>query len=1474
MTSQNFSVLDQFDDSIRQWFASQFDAPTRVQQEAWPVIASGDHALITAPTGSGKTLTAFLSSLDRFASGHWQPGATRVLYISPLKALNNDIQRNLLGPLAELQRRGPFPRVQVQTRSGDTPQSDRQRMLRKPPDILITTPESLSLLLTTNRGRMALGTVETLILDEVHSMVDNRRGVSLMASAERLLDLTGNLQRIALSATVNPLPAVASYVGGYDALGKPRPVKIVNPASEKEVSLQVRYTEEVKHASENGESVWDPLAASFRDIALSNRSTLFFTNSRALAEKITLKINEQSPTLLAYAHHGSLAREIRTEVEHRLKNQELRAIVATSSLEMGIDIGNLDEVILIQSPPGIATTLQRIGRAGHGVGEVSRGALYPVHAADFIEAAALANATNQRDLEPLQPLTGALDMLAQIIVSCCATETWRADDLYQLLKQATPYHALPQEHFTLVLDLLAGRYAGARVRELQPRIVYNRIEGTIEARKSAVFALYNSGGSIPDRGYYQIRHADSGTKIGELDEEFVWEARTGDTFSLGTQHWQVKNITHNDVFVTAATSGTAPPFWRADRNNRSFHYASRIGEFLQQANDWLHNKQQAQLTAYLCDTLHFDALAAAKLVDYLERQREASGSALPHRQHLLIELIHSGPGGYRGPDQQRQLVLHTHWGGRLNHPWALALRAAWQQSYGTLPKVHADNDAVVIQLEDDIDPADVLALVNPVNLQPLLRNSLEGSGFFGARFRECAARFLLLPRQRFNQRLPLWMSRLQAKKLMSATLSFDNFPVMLEAWRTCLRDEFDLENLSHQLNAVADGVCEWTFINTASPTPFAANLTFDQINQVMYADDTPDLSQTDTLLSELSDDLIKTAVHNDSLRPQISAQINQRFVHKRQRRHADYAPQTTQEWTEWVKERVLLPHSEWWSEWHDTPSQHDKTLCEIQIDERRWATHLEHAQLLIDCGMVPKSAFTAADQKNIAKLAALDDERTAQTLIAEILSFHGVLCEEEVQQHLPNLPDSFFEDTDLVSGYLLENDERFLYCDADNLEVMLRWQRAARRPVFEALHFKQLPSVLTQWQQFNQPCNEQTLLDTIEQLRGYGLPVGTLLQDTYACRLDNFTDHQLDSVFVNQQLAWLGTGNQQITIAFPEDIPLLQQEHPPSVITEAFTDHTARYQFDQIIGTLQTQHMASADSPSADQTWWKAVWSGQITSDSLSALRQAQQLNFRIGTRTTASNSSNSGSFVANSPTSGRARPARSVRRSATRRVRATLNALPGNWQLLATPATDPATENDALTELEHCRERVHLLLDRYGVITRELANRESGVMRWSQLFKALRVMELSGEVLQGHFIDGLSGPQFIARRALNRLMQPTVDQTTVWFSALDAVSPCGLALDWPELPQRRVGNFLAFHAGKLALVIENHGKRLQFHIDAEDNAIDQILAPVVHLAKTRGQVRVDTINAEPVRTSAYRPAIARILAQRSDHKHVWFEQS
>ena len=526
------SALAPFHPHTRAWFAANFPAPTDVQRRSWPVISAGGHALITAPTGSGKTLTAFLWALDAFAALRYASGATRVLYISPLKALNNDIQRNLLEPLGGLRARfeaadETFPEIRVQVRSGDTDPSERQRMLRRPPEILITTPESLALLLTTPRGRHALATVETVILDEIHAVADNRRGTVLMTALERLARCAGDFQRIALSATVHPLEEIAAFVAGRDHDHAPRPIDIIEGRDDKQIEFRVRFPDHVRAALDAGAKIWEPLTQTFRAIIAANAATLFFTNSRRLAEKITLTINSTEATPLAYAHHGSLAREIRTEVEQRLKSGALRAIVATNSLEMGIDIGSLDEVVLIQSPPSIASALQRIGRAGHRVGDVSRGTLFPTHARDFLEGAALAECIEARELEPLAVIENPLDVLAQIIISMTASETWTLDDIYALLRQSYSYRTLPREQFELVVEMLAGRYAGSRVRDLKPRVVFDRIEQTLRASKGAVYALYTSGGTIPDRGYYHLRHADTGALIGDLDEEFVFEAQVG-----------------------------------------------------------------------------------------------------------------------------------------------------------------------------------------------------------------------------------------------------------------------------------------------------------------------------------------------------------------------------------------------------------------------------------------------------------------------------------------------------------------------------------------------------------------------------------------------------------------------------------------------------------------------------------------------------------------------------------------------------------------------------------------------------------------------------------------------------------------------------------------------------------------------------------------------------------------------------------
>ncbi|MBU3916992.1 DEAD/DEAH box helicase, partial [bacterium] len=782
------SALSNFHPLIKKWFSERVGQPTDVQAQSWPKIAGGEHVLITAPTGSGKTLTAFLWAINQLVSGKWETGQTRVLYISPLKALNNDIRRNLTTPLEEIRQvfevsGEPFPGINVMTRSGDTKQSDRRRMLRYPPEILITTPESLNLLLSSASGRTLLTSISTVILDEIHAVVGDKRGVHMITAVDRLVRLSGEFQRISLSATVRPLETVAEFVGGFlgdENAENPgftkRKVSIIRSRDQKQYSINVCFPPEAKRTSER-DTIWDPLSKEFKRIISNNRSTLLFANSRRLCEKITFKINESEPTPIAYAHHGSLSREIREEVERKLKNGDLSAIVATSSLEMGIDIGDLDEVVLIQSPPSVSSAVQRIGRAGHKVGEVSRGTLYPTHSQDFIGAAVLAAGILSQDIEDVHPVRCPLDVLAQVITSMVGVETWDIDDLFRWSKTSFPYRNLSREQFDLVLNMLAGKYADSRIRELKPRISIDRLDNTVVARKGALLAVYMSGGTIPDRGYFHIRHQDSGSLIGELDEEYVWEARMGQIVTLGTQNWKISKITHNDVFVQPVSHKMMDtPFWKSEEFNRNQHFSSRIASFLETINACLESED---VIRSLREDHCMDETSAEQLLDFLKAQKEFTHSDLPHRHHILLEVVNSGPDG--GPGNQ--LVIHTLWGGQLNRPYAMALDSAWEKKFKQKAEMFSGNDCIVMQLPHDIDPEEVLSLVTSSSVEDLLRKRLEGSGFFGARFRECAGRALLITRNNINQRMPFWMIRLRSQKLMESILRYDDFPILLETWR-------------------------------------------------------------------------------------------------------------------------------------------------------------------------------------------------------------------------------------------------------------------------------------------------------------------------------------------------------------------------------------------------------------------------------------------------------------------------------------------------------------------------------------------------------------------------------------------------------------------------------------------------------------------------------------------------------------------
>ena len=954
-------ALTPFHPLVRSWFKQRFGTPTNAQLQAWPSIARGDHVLLTAPTGSGKTLTAFLWAIDALLTARYEHGSTRVLYVSPLRALNTDIRNNLDEPLAALQAAFAnagiaTPELRACTRSGDTTTGERARLLRKPPEILITTPESLNIMLTSQRGRAALSGVQAVIIDEVHDLIGNRRGVQLMTALERLAYANGEFQRIALSAAVAPLQTVARWVGGrrlckealvdlYDA----RPVQQIRATDRRQIDLQVVFPAAAVNAASRGLAVWQPIAAFVRERISTHNSSLIFVNSRRLAEQIAHRINLDLPEPIAYAHHGSLARELRVAVETRLKAGQLQAIVATSSLELGIDIGAIDQVVLLQTPLSIASAIQRIGRAGHQVGAVSVGLLIPSHGRDFLLAAAVAAALDQNDIEPVQPLRAPLDMLAQQILSMCADHAWSLDTMLAVLRCAAPYEALTDQQFNLVIDMLAGRFDSSRVRGLAPRVALDRSAQTVQALRNGVLALYRGGGSIPNRGYYALRQFDTNAQIGELDEEFVWEAKIGQVFALGARNWRIQRITHEDVLVepTLAVPST-PPFWRSEGSNRSHHFAQRIAATLTQFNQLLEQPDGvAALADRLRTTHHFDATAAVQLADFLQRQREHSSLPLPDADCLLVEQVLAGPDGYSTPDHDEQLILHTLWGGRVNRPLALVLGAAFRQHFGYAPELHVGDDVIAVQTRGDCSPAQLLDLLLRASVEPLLRESLEGSAFFGARFRECAGRALLLVPRRFNRRQPLWVTRQNAKQLYEQLADTPDFPILLETWRTCLIDEFDLPALHARLADLREGKIRWRAYRALTPSPFAGDLAFNQISRYMYADDANARQQPSALDDALLAELGSHATGQGGLRlPDIDHALCTEYTHRRTRLEPGWLPADPVELIDWIRERVALSTQEQLELQHVVLASHGaagaaalhaiaKALCVISVGDGR-----------------------------------------------------------------------------------------------------------------------------------------------------------------------------------------------------------------------------------------------------------------------------------------------------------------------------------------------------------------------------------------------------------------------------------------------------------------------------------------------------------------------------------------------------------
>ncbi len=1400
---------------------------------AWPKICEGENVLITAPTGSGKTHTAFLWSLNRFATGDLETGRTRVLYISPLKALNNDIQRNLLAPLAELEaaftKQGEsFPELSIATRSGDTSSEERRRMLRKPPDILITTPESLNLLLSSRGGQTLLHDVDTVILDEIHGVVDSKRGVYLMSAVERLVRFSGEFQRIALSATINPLETVARFVAGFQREKTsyvPRDIKILQSQSNKHYDIAIRYPEKSLNRPED-EQIWESMAEDLLERIQDNQSTLIFVNSRALCEKLTFKINSAARSVVAYAHHGSLSREIRTDVESRLKAGELAAIVATSSLEMGIDIGALDEVILVQSPGSIASTIQRIGRAGHQVGATSRCTIYPTHPQDFIESAVLAKSVMARAIEPVRTIANPLDVLGQVIISMTGTDTWDLDELFNELRCSTPYNTLTRQAFDLVINMLLGRYAEHHIHDLKPRIRLDRENNTAEARKGALLSLYLSGGVIPDRGYFQLRVEGSNARLGELDEEFVWEARVGKVFSLGTQSWQVKKITHNDVLVAPAKpDGIAPPFWKSESISRSFEYSSKIGEFLEDAEQRV---EDPAFESYLIEQHYTEPAAAKEIVEFLKQQREQTRRPLPHRHHLLFEQVKRGPAQASGS----QLVIHSGWGAEVNRPFAMAIEAAWHKAFGEQPEVFVANESLVMQLTHPISAADLFAMVEPENLEQLLRARLEGSGFFGARFRENAGRALLLSKGKFNERKPLWMSRLQSQKLMDAVMKYEDFPILLETWRTCLQDEFDVENLKRALNEVRQRDIQISEIESSSPSPFARSIAWEQINTYMYMGDEPKSTKT----SQLRDDLLKQVVFSPELRAPISSEVIEQFVLRRQRMLEGYEPADDQELLDWLSERTCIPIPEW----------HALTEKLAFEPDTQGATELDN---------VVASRHEAEQVKRTLSNPENESE-SLETLIANWLQYYGPITAKEISALL-GVPlsqvvrclTSLADNQTLVSGQLVEDDEQETFCDAANYEHLLRLQRRQRRVEVISKPIEALTPFMFDWQTRRLPGEPlDRLFDVIDRLRL--LPANSALweQEILPARLPGYRTEHLDLLFQEGEVIWTGNEDKKVQFIHDADTALMTAPDAPSDLIDS--DY-ARFDF---MGLLDQSGLTSTE---LNERLWDEVWQGRISNDTPATLRKGILNDFKVSETTPTQRGGS--------------------RRASFKRWRGQLP-WSGNWFRLRYQSD----ELEPLEALELSKDKARILMDRYGIVFRELCLRESDGFRWSEIFRALRLMELSGEVLPGHFFDGINGPQYVTSSSL-RSFQAMEDEASLdrvfFINAADPVSPSGLGLraHGDYLPRRIASNYLVYHGSELVATVARSGKTLQLLVPPDNQSIERYLVVLDHLAHRDfaplRRLTIETINEVPAASSPYLPALEARFNCYPDQKYITIQR-
>ncbi|GAA3003453.1 DEAD/DEAH box helicase [Streptomyces fulvorobeus] len=1541
------TALDAFSPATRSWFTGAFSAPTAAQEGAWRAIAEGSDVLVVAPTGSGKTLAAFLASLDRLAAVPPPAEAKkrcRVLYVSPLKALAVDVERNLRSPLTGIRQESvrlglPEPEVRVGIRSGDTPPAERRSMATKPPDILITTPESLFLMLTSS-AREALAGVETVILDEVHAVAGTKRGAHLALSLERLDELLPRpARRIGLSATVRPVDEVARF------LSPQRRVEIVQPPSTKQFDLSVVVPVEDlgelggSPATDGGAdqaekpSIWPHVEERIADLVQSHRSTIVFANSRRLAERLCNRLNEiayeratgtafdehaaplagsqppaevmaqsgaaqGAPALLARAHHGSVSKEQRSQVEEDLKAGRLPAVVATSSLELGIDMGAVDLVIQVESPPSVASGLQRVGRAGHQVGAVSTGVVFPKYRGDLVQAAVVTERMREGAIEALRIPSNPLDVLAQQLVAIVALDTWQADDLLALARRAAPFAALPESAFTAVLDMLAGRYPSDAFAELRPRVVWDRVAGTVTGRPGAQRLAVTSGGTIPDRGLFGVFLAGSdprkgGGRVGELDEEMVYESRVGDVFTLGTTSWRIQDITRDRVLVTPAPGVPGRlPFWKGDQLGRPLELGRALGAFLREIGGLSAQDARARLLA-----AGLDDWAADNILAYLDEQVRACGH-VPDDRTILVERFRDELGDWR-------VVVHSPFGAQVHAPWALALSARLGERYGMDAQVMHADDGIVLRLPDadlmgldlldfgPVDPADPardggaggergLTLPDaafdseqaPVGatdvvfdkgeIGQIVTDQVGGSALFASRFRECAARALLLPRRSPGKRTPLWQQRQRASQLLQVASEFGSFPIVLEAVRECLQDVFDVPGLTELMGDLEARRIRLVEVTTQEPSPFARSLLFGYVAQFLYEGDSPLAERRAAALSldsHLLAELLGQAELRELLDPEVLTELEQEL--------------------QWLTEDRKIKDIEGVADLLRVLGP----LTDAELAERgarpQWAPDLASARRAIQVRIAGAPHWAAIedagrlrDALGTALPVGVPEAFTEPVkdplgdLLARHARTHGPFTSTQAADRFglgPAVTDGALQRLS-ASGRIVQGEFHPAgigqeWCDATVLRRLRRRSLAALRHELEPVPPAALAAFLPQWQHLgdNSLRGLDGLARAIEQLQGAPVPASALEKLILPSRVTGYTPALLDELTTTGEVVWAGAGalpgkDGWLSLYLADSAPLLlPPAHPleESALHEAvLTTLSGGYGlfFRQIADQVRATTHPDCTDPQLADVLWDLAWSGRLTNDTLAPLRAL------LGSGRTAGSTAHR---ARRSVPRGRYGSLTAAARPASRTGPPTVS---GRWSLL--PATEPEPTHRA-----HALART--LLDRHGVVTRGAVQAEGVEGGFSATYRILAAFEDNGQARRGYVVEGLGAAQFAMEGAVDRLRAASTarDRTdpgavprAVVLAAADPANAYGAALPWPEPPDgaghkpgRKAGALVVLVNGELTLYMERGGKTLlAWPADPDDPALGAAAEALASAARAGalGTVTVERTNGASSLTS------------------------